>query len=123
MIGGVRPSTWARLRVLIYAALAAQVLGCARGPASAPGASHGAATAGGVSTGSGTVAGTVIEDRTNLPLAGRSIVIGSVRTMTDNAGHFSVPDAPSLYDLVIVDPDGTTVSLYRGLHRRDLLVR
>jgi len=43
--------------------------------------------------------------------------------MTDDTGRFSVPDAPSPYDLVIVDPDGTTISLYRGLRRRDPLVR
>jgi hypothetical protein len=121
---GVRPSAWASPLVAACAALAAQSLGCARGPAAPLSGSHGASTAGGsASAGSDAVSGTAVDDATNLPLAGRSITIGSVHTMTDDTGRFSVPDAPSPYDLVIVDPDGTTISLYRGLRRRDPLVR
>jgi hypothetical protein len=65
----------------------------------------------------------VIDDGGNLPLTGRSITIGSIHTTTDDAGRFSIPGAASTYDLVIVDPDGTTVSVYAGLTRRDPLVR
>jgi hypothetical protein len=74
-------------------------------------------------SGAGTVSGTVIGGLQDLPLLGRSVAIGPVHTTTDDTGHFSIPGAPSTYDLVIVDPDGTTVSLYVGLTRREVLVR
>lgn len=65
----------------------------------------------------------MIDDQSNLPVDGRSIVIGPLRTMTDEAGHFSVANVPAVYDLVVVEPDGTAVSLYQGLNRREVLVR
>jgi hypothetical protein len=65
----------------------------------------------------------VIDDLRGLPLVGRSVTIASVHTTTDDGGRFAILGVPSTYDLVIVDPDGTTVSLYRGLTRRDPLVR
>jgi hypothetical protein len=108
----------------VGAALAACALGCAGSPAPRAGGSERAGAAGAVAAGgAGTVCGTVIDDKSNLPLGGRSVVIGALRTVTDDGGRFSVPNVPAVYDLVVVDPDGTTVSVYQGLHRRDLRVR
>jgi hypothetical protein len=116
----VRVGRWACV------ALAASTVACAGGAASRPRGSPGAGVAStgtGTAGGAGTVSGTVIDDQSNLPVDGRSIVIGPLRTMTDEAGHFSLASVPAVYDLVIVEPDGTAISLYEGLHRRDVLVR
>jgi hypothetical protein len=71
----------------------------------------------------GAVSGTVLDDRDRHPLAGRSVAIGDAHAVTDDFGRFTIPAAPSPYDLLIVEPDGTIVSLYAGITRRDVLVK
>ncbi len=70
----------------------------------------------------GVVTGTVIDATQEVPLEGRTVFIGAFSTTTDASGRFAIPGAPPVYDLVVVDPDATTVSVYSGLTRRDPLV-
>jgi hypothetical protein len=65
------------------------------------------------------VNGTVLDIETNRPLAGRSVSIGLRRTQTDANGRFTIAKAPAIYDVVVVDPDGSMISVYRGVRRRD----
>ena len=70
----------------------------------------------------GSVSGTVVDRTTSRPLAGRKVVIGSNIVSTNAEGHFTVANAPAVYDAIVVDPDGATVSVYLGLTRRDPLL-
>jgi len=65
------------------------------------------------------VSGTVVDFATSRPLANRLVVIGATRTKSDADGHFSVSVGAAMYDAVVVEPDGSSISIFRGLHRRD----
>jgi hypothetical protein len=67
------------------------------------------------------IAGKVVDFVSKRPLAGRTVFTSgsSTSVTTDANGAFSVSEAPPLYDAIVVDPDGTTVSVFRGLTRRD----
>jgi hypothetical protein len=56
------------------------------------------------------------------PLAGRVVAIDQHQTTTDADGRFALEDVGPIYDLVIVEPDRSTVSLYEHLSRRDPLL-
>jgi hypothetical protein len=65
------------------------------------------------------IVGVVVDFSTSRPLAGRRVSVSGRRTTTNQDGAFTVPAAPSIYDVVVVDPDGLSASIYRGLSRRD----
>lgn len=65
------------------------------------------------------VMGTVVDAVTSRPLAGRVVYVSGRMTTTGVDGRFSVDVAGTAYDATVVDPDGSTISMYRGLHRRD----
>jgi hypothetical protein len=65
------------------------------------------------------VTGLVVEDWLGRPLARRTVVIGDQTTVTDGNGAFSFTGIPAVYDVAVLDPDRTSISLYRGVRRRD----
>lgn len=79
------------------------------------------AGAGGVATDPG-VHGIVLDSATKRPLFGREISVGAVHTTSDDRGAFELPNSSPVYDLTIVDADGSNVSVYQGLTRRDLVL-
>ncbi|MGO9838128.1 MAG: hypothetical protein ACLP1X_28435, partial [Polyangiaceae bacterium] len=70
----------------------------------------------------GPVTGMVVDFATNRPLANRLVQIGSARATTDTNGAFTIPNAPSTYDVAVLEPDGTSVSIYSQLSRREPLL-
>lgn len=66
------------------------------------------------------VRGAVFEPWTHRPLAGWTVVIGARSTKTDRNGRFVIAEAPPAYDVLVTDPDRACVSVYVGVHRRDL---
>lgn len=77
-------------------------------------ASGGEAGAAGGDTGDG-IDGMVVARSTQLPLADRTVRIGTRQTVTDSGGHFVLPRPASLYDVEIIDPGGASISVYRNL--------
>lgn len=71
-----------------------------------------------VDGGADAVIGTVLDFETHRALPRRIVTIDAVSALTDDAGRFSIPHAPAVYDALIVDPGHSTVSLYRSLERR-----
>jgi hypothetical protein len=65
------------------------------------------------------VTGTVLDLESYEPLAGRTVAFWGRTTLTDASGTFVLEDVPPVYDTTIVEPDGTTATLYRGLRRRN----
>lgn len=65
-----------------------------------------------------TVSGTIVDFTTDRRLSGRSVWIGTQSVTTDANGAFTLP-APPVYDAIVVDPDGSSISIYRGITRRD----
>jgi hypothetical protein len=65
------------------------------------------------------LAGMVVDFETTRPLAGRTVYVGSQSTTTASDGTFRVAGIGSSYDAVVIDPDGTSISIYKGLSRRD----
>jgi hypothetical protein len=65
------------------------------------------------------VHGSVVDLVTSRPLAGRAVVISGARTTTDDNGLFQLTSVPAVYDVTVVDPDGSTVSIYQGLTIRN----
>jgi hypothetical protein len=63
--------------------------------------------------------GTVVDFATARPLVGREVRVGIQTARTDLNGTFALPDVGAVYDVIVVDPDGTSVSVYQGLSRRD----
>jgi hypothetical protein len=63
--------------------------------------------------------GRVLDRENHRPLAGRAVVVRQRRAVTDANGQFTIASVEAQYDLTVVDPDGSTVSIYRGLTRRD----
>jgi hypothetical protein len=59
-----------------------------------------------------------VDFSTGRPISDRTVTIDRTSTTTASDGTFSLP-APTDYDVTIVDPDGSTMSVYRGLTRRD----
>ena len=76
------------------------------------------AGAGGDTTEAG-VHGIVLDSATKRPLFGRTISIGALNTKSDEQGAFQLRSANPVYDLTIADADGSTISIYQGLTRRD----
>jgi hypothetical protein len=68
------------------------------------------------------ISGRVVDGETMRALAGRTVRVHAQSTTTDSEGKFELADAPDVYDVVIVDPDGSSVSVYQGLTRRDCLL-
>jgi len=68
------------------------------------------------------VVGTVVDFLTDRPLAGRIVQLGATRATTNADGMFTIAVAPSTYDIAVLEPDGTSVSLYYRLTRRDPLL-
>jgi hypothetical protein len=66
----------------------------------------------------GHVVGAVV-DGWGRPIAGRKIVLGGRSTVSDESGEFTVDGVGARYDVIVGDPDGATVTVYRGLSRRD----
>src|SRR5262249_1996491 len=56
------------------------------------------------------------------PLSDMIVRIGAARTTTGADGAFSVANVPPTYDLAVIDASGEAITLYRGLHRRDVLL-
>jgi hypothetical protein len=63
--------------------------------------------------------GQVLDFTSLLPLAGRSVSIGAATPVTDDSGRFVLGRAPGLYHVRIAEPDGASISFYRGLGRND----
>src|SRR3977135_4512914 len=63
----------------------------------------------------GDIDGTVVDLVTGRPLAARQVVVGSRKATTDASGRFAIGGVSPVYDAIVVDPDGTTVSLYERL--------
>ncbi len=69
--------------------------------------------------GGSAIVGTVLDFGTFRPLADRRVSIGSRTATTDGQGRFTLIDIPATYDVVVRDREGSTISVYRGLSRRD----
>lgn len=78
-----------------------------------------AAGAGGAAGRAGNVSGVVVDAATHRPLAGRAVHIGAATAVTDADGRFQL-DAEAPFDVVVVEPDGATISLYLGLTQEQL---
>jgi len=65
------------------------------------------------------VRGVVVHDEEHWPLAGRVVEISGKRAVTDEAGRFSIEGVAATYDAFVSHEDGSWVSLYRGMSRRD----
>lgn len=76
-----------------------------------------ASEAGG-SLAAGPVGGTVVGPW-GLGVAGRTVIIGGKRVTTGARGVFSFDNVPATYDVIILEPNGSLVSIYYGLTRRD----
>jgi hypothetical protein len=63
--------------------------------------------------------GTVVDFVTLRPLPGRTVSVGSQSTTTDADGGFSFASVGSVYDVTVIDPDRSVISIYRALSRRD----
>jgi hypothetical protein len=70
----------------------------------------------------GRVVGRLLDPNTKRPLFRWTVCIDDQRTGTDAQGGFTFTDVAPLYDVGIVDPDGSNVTIYRGLTRRDPLL-
>jgi len=73
----------------------------------------------GAIAGGGRVSGTVVAIGWGYGTPGRTVVIGSQSTTTKDDGSFTFDQVPDIYDAMIVEPDGTQVSIYYGLTRRN----
>jgi len=69
--------------------------------------------------GAGHLQGMVVESTWKYPLSDRTVVVGKQRTKTDARGAFTLEGVPAVYDLAILEPDASGVSIYMGLGRRD----
>jgi hypothetical protein len=65
------------------------------------------------------LAGTVVDESTRRPIAGLRVTVGAQTATTDAEGRFVLRGVSDVYDVVVADADGSSVSLYRGLRRRD----
>jgi hypothetical protein len=65
------------------------------------------------------VSGVVLDADEHWPLRGRIVEIGGRRAVTDEQGRFRIPDVPPRYDVRISEADGSWVTLYRGVERRE----
>lgn len=72
------------------------------------------------------IEGRVVEIYTSRPLSGRTVVVGSslggdasARTTTDERGAFVLPRPTGSYDAAVMEPDGSAITIYQGLSRRD----
>jgi hypothetical protein len=61
------------------------------------------------------VTGTVVSFSSLRPLAGRTVFIGGQTTSTDAEGRFTVAHVAAVYDLMVIEPDRTGISLYKGV--------
>ncbi len=68
------------------------------------------------------LAGRVVDVDSHRPLSGRVVVVGNRTATTDFDGAFSVPVAEGRYDLVVMEPDRSSVSIYKELTRRNPVV-
>jgi hypothetical protein len=68
------------------------------------------------------VYGRVVGFGTHEPLVGCTVAVGRASTKTDVYGRFQLAAVPPIYDLIVADADHASISVYRGLHRRDPLV-
>ncbi len=66
------------------------------------------------------VTGVVIDAKTSRPLSGELVTDGSAAATTDASGHFALAHAASTYDLTLVSPDRSRVTIYRRLTRREV---
>ena len=66
-----------------------------------------------------TVLGVVVHADEHWPLGGRVVEIGGKRAVTDAAGRFRIEGVGAKYDAFVSDVDGSWVSLYRNVSRRD----
>jgi hypothetical protein len=69
-----------------------------------------------------TIRGTVLEYRSMRPSIGRLVIVGGKQTTTDVNGRFAIAGPSGAYDLTVVDPERYSVTFYRGLRRRDLVL-
>ena len=68
------------------------------------------------------VSGIVVDAEEHWPLSGRLVEIAGQRALTDAQGRFHIPHAPPVYDARISEADGSWVTLYRSVARRDPLL-
>ena len=69
--------------------------------------------------GSGTaVVGVVVDFVTQRPLSGRTVSIRGHHTTTDGNGGFTLASIPPVYDVVVLEADGSTVSVFAGMTGR-----
>ena len=66
-----------------------------------------------------TVSGVVVDADEHWPLPGRLVEIAGKRAVTDAAGRFRIEGVGAKYDVFVSDEDGSWVSIYRDLSRRD----
>jgi len=102
-------------RVVRAGGLALVLLGCGGSKQPPPGGMTRSPPA----TPDSTVSGVVVHEWEHWPLAGRVVEISGKRAVTDEAGRFSIEDVAATYDAFVSDEDGSWVSLYRGMSRRD----
>jgi hypothetical protein len=65
------------------------------------------------------VEGIVLDISTTRPLAGRLVAIQDQHTSTDANGRFRIFGVGPTYDAIVVEPDFSEASIYKGLARRD----
>lgn len=73
----------------------------------------------GDATGQVDVSGTVVALTTQRPLGNRTVVVGTQRIETDENGRFVLQGVSVPYEAAVVEPDGSVISIYRGLSRSD----
>jgi hypothetical protein len=101
--------------------------GGAGGNSAGAGATEAGAPAAGAAgeAGGGTdreVRGVVVDIATGRPLADRTVTMGGDSVVTDGDGAFVAEPASTPFDIAVAEPDGTTLSLFVGVTRRDLVL-
>jgi hypothetical protein len=66
--------------------------------------------------------GVLLDFATKRPLVGRRLAVGQKHTTSDEEGLFQLDGVSGSYDLVISEANGSVVSVYQGLTRRDPVV-
>jgi hypothetical protein len=87
-----------------------------------PEAASGAGAGGGDSGDPLTLRGVLLDYATKRPLVGRRLLVRQKHTTSDAKGRFQLDGVSESYDLVITEANGSVVSIYQGLTRRDPVV-
>jgi hypothetical protein len=68
------------------------------------------------------ITGKVVDAATGRGLAGRTVALAGKKATTNVSGAFGLDIVADSYDVVVTDPDGASVSIFKGLTRREILL-